>query len=205
MRRRLFSHVQKLSLDTLDRRRLGDVIARLTGDVQATGETLSHMVAVRDVRLSAAEVAHPGLHLASAVRYLHGHGWLHLDLKPSNVIAECGRAKLIDLGVACPPGPAHRGVGTFRYMAPEQARSGDLGAPADIWRLGAVLFEAATGEPSSTTPTRTSSTATSPTPRATSPTRTATTGPPMRASTRMCRRGRGGPTSCVPCLPSWLT
>ena len=35
MRRRLFSHVQKLSLDVLDRRRLGDVIARLTGDVQA--------------------------------------------------------------------------------------------------------------------------------------------------------------------------
>jgi eukaryotic-like serine/threonine-protein kinase len=93
MRRRLFSHVQKLSLDTLDRRRLGDVIARLTGDVQATGETLSHMVAVRDVRLSAAEVAHPALHLASAVRYLHGHGWLHLDLKPSNVIAECGRSQ----------------------------------------------------------------------------------------------------------------
>jgi eukaryotic-like serine/threonine-protein kinase len=111
------------------------------------GETLSHMVAVRDVRLSAAEVAHLGLHLASAVRYLHGHGWLHLDLKPSNVIAECGRAKLIDLSVARPPGPAHGGVGTFYYMAPEQAQGGDLGAPADVWGLGAVLFEAATGEP----------------------------------------------------------
>jgi serine/threonine protein kinase len=112
-----------------------------------SGETVSHMVEVRDVPLSAAEVAHLGLHLASAVRYLHGHGYLHLDLKPSNVIAECGRAKLIDLSVARPPGPAHRGVGTFYYMAPEQARGGDLGAPADVWGLGAVLFEAATGEP----------------------------------------------------------
>jgi eukaryotic-like serine/threonine-protein kinase len=46
-----------------------------------------------------------------------------------------------------PPGPAHRGVGTFYYMAPEQARGSDLGAPADVWGLGAVLFEAATGEP----------------------------------------------------------
>lgn len=47
-----------------------------------SGETLSHMVEVRDVRLTAAEVAHLGLHLASAVRYLHGHGWLHLDQSP---------------------------------------------------------------------------------------------------------------------------
>jgi serine/threonine protein kinase len=111
-----------------------------------TGETLGHMIEVRDVKLSASEVAHLGLHLASAVRYLHAHGWLHLDLKPSNVIAECGRAKLIDLSVARPPGPAHRGVGTFYYMAPEQARGGDLGPAADVWGLGAVLFEAATGE-----------------------------------------------------------
>jgi eukaryotic-like serine/threonine-protein kinase len=118
-----------------------------------SGETLSHMVEVRDVRLSPAEVAHLGLHLASAVRYLHRHGWLHLDLKPSNVIAECGRAKLIDLSVARPPGPAHPGIGTFYYMAPEQARGGELGAAADVWGLGAVLFEAATGEPPSTTPT----------------------------------------------------
>jgi serine/threonine protein kinase len=111
------------------------------------GETLGHMVEVRDVRLSAPEVAHLGLHLASAVRYLHAHGWLHLDLKPSNVIAECGRAKLIDLSVARPPGPAHRGVGTFYYMAPEQARGGELGPAADVWGIGTVLFEAATGEP----------------------------------------------------------
>ena len=111
------------------------------------GETLGHMIDVRRAELSAAEVAHLGLHLASAVRYLHAHGWLHLDLKPSNVIAECGRAKLIDLSVARRPGPAHAGIGTLYYMAPEQARGGVLGPAADVWGIGAVLFEAATGAP----------------------------------------------------------
>lgn len=111
------------------------------------GETLGHMIEVRDVELSAAEVAQLGLHLGAAIRYLHTHGWLHLDLKPSNVIAECGRAKLIDLSVARPPGPAHGGIGTLFYMAPEQVRGGELGPAADVWGIGALLFEAATGEP----------------------------------------------------------
>jgi serine/threonine protein kinase len=111
------------------------------------GETLGHMIQVRDAELSASEVAHLGLHLASAIRYLHAHGWLHLDLKPSNVIAECGRAKLIDLSVARPPGPGHGGIGTLYYMSPEQVRGGELGPAADVWGIGAVLFEAATGEP----------------------------------------------------------
>lgn len=111
------------------------------------GETLGHMIDEREVDLSTPELAQLGLHLSSAIRYLHRHGVLHLDLKPSNVIAECGRAKLIDLSVARPPGPAHAGIGTHWYMSPEQARGGVLGAAADIWGIGAVLFEAATGEP----------------------------------------------------------
>jgi serine/threonine protein kinase len=111
-----------------------------------SGETLGHMID-SEAQLSVAELAQLGLHLCSAIRYLHGHGVLHLDLKPSNVIAECGRAKLIDLSVARPPGPAHAGIGTHYYLSPEQARGGDLGPAADVWGIGAVLFEAATGEP----------------------------------------------------------
>ena len=110
------------------------------------GETLGHMID-REAVLSLSELAQLGLHLCSAIRYLHRHGVLHLDLKPSNVIAECGRARLIDLSVARPPGPAHAGIGTHYYLSPEQARGGDLGPPADVWGIGAVLFEAATGEP----------------------------------------------------------
>jgi serine/threonine protein kinase len=77
---------------------------------------------------------------------LQRHRILHLDLKPSNVIAEAGRAKLIDLSLARPPGTAPAGIGTWQYLAPEQARGGELGPPADVWGLGTVLFEIATGE-----------------------------------------------------------
>jgi serine/threonine protein kinase len=110
------------------------------------GQTLGHMIDAGE-RADTEEVAHLGLQLGSAIRYLHSDGLLHLDLKPSNVIAEAGRAKLIDLSVARPPGDAPAGVGTWSYLAPEQARGGALAAPADVWGIGTVLFEVATGEP----------------------------------------------------------
>ena len=83
---------------------------------------------------------------ASALQYLHGRGVLHLDVKPSNVIASAGRAVLIDLSLrGRRPLPA--GLGTWCYLAPEQARGDELTAAADVWGLGTVLFEAATGRP----------------------------------------------------------
>jgi eukaryotic-like serine/threonine-protein kinase len=108
------------------------------------GETLEHMVATRSRRLAVGDVAYLGLHLCSAVQYLHRHGILHLDLKPSNVICHHGQAKLIDLSVARPPGTVAAGVGTRQYLAPEQARGGEVGAAADVWGLGELLFEALT-------------------------------------------------------------
>jgi eukaryotic-like serine/threonine-protein kinase len=110
------------------------------------GETLDHLLYGRSRRLPAAELAHLGLHLCSAIRYLHRHGWLHLDLKPSNVVCDAGLAKVIDLSVARAPGRGPAGVGTAHYMAPEQASGGVLTVAADAWGLGAVLFEGATGE-----------------------------------------------------------
>jgi serine/threonine protein kinase len=108
------------------------------------GQTLAHMIDAGGP-LGPADAAQLGLQLGSAVRYLHDNGVLHLDLKPSNVVAEAGRARLIDLSVARPPGPAPPGVGTWCYMAPEQATGGALGPAADVWGIGAVLFEAAVG------------------------------------------------------------
>jgi serine/threonine protein kinase len=111
-----------------------------------TGETLAHLIERRRRRLSARELAFLGLQLASAVGYLHRQGYVHLDLKPSNIVAEAGRAKLIDLSLARRPGRARPGFGTWCYMAPEQARGGRVGPPADVWGVGVVLWEAACGD-----------------------------------------------------------
>jgi serine/threonine protein kinase len=109
-----------------------------------TGETLARLIERSRRRLAADEIAFLGMHLCSALHYLHGEGYLHIDVKPSNVVTDHGAAKLLDLSIARPPGPGRRGVGTRQYMAPEQARGGVLGAAADVWGIGAVLFEAAT-------------------------------------------------------------
>lgn len=110
-----------------------------------TGATLEHLV--REGRpLSGAELGVLGAQLASAVGYLHAENILHLDLKPANVVAEAGRAKVIDLSHARRPGVMRAGGGTWCFMAPEQARGGFVGPAADAWGIGIVILEAATGE-----------------------------------------------------------
>jgi serine/threonine protein kinase len=107
-----------------------------------TGATLGYVV--HQSRLAPAEVAVLGLQLCSAVQYLHGNGVLHLDLKPSNIVAEGGLAKVLDLDIARKPGRG-RGEGTRQYMAPEQAKRGALTTATDVWGIGLVMFEALTG------------------------------------------------------------
>jgi serine/threonine protein kinase len=108
------------------------------------GETLSHLLD-RTETLTAAETAVLGLQLCSALAYLHDHGYLHLDLKPSNIVIDSGRAIVVDLSIAQPPGRGTAGIGTWCYLSPEQAAGGTLDAAADVWGVGAVLFEALTG------------------------------------------------------------
>jgi eukaryotic-like serine/threonine-protein kinase len=109
-----------------------------------TGATLGYEIDTRVRALPLLDLVYLGLQLCSAVRYMHGRGVLHLDLKPSNIISESGLVKVIDLSVARPPGRGRPGIGTRQYMSPEQARGGDLGPAADVWGIGAVVFAAAT-------------------------------------------------------------
>jgi eukaryotic-like serine/threonine-protein kinase len=110
------------------------------------GATLS-VILDKHGRLHARDLGHLGVHLTSAMYYLHGNGYLHLDVKPGNIVAHRGRATLIDMSLARPPGSSSGGRGTPGYMAPEQIRGGVLGPATDVWGIGAVLYEAATGSP----------------------------------------------------------
>ena len=65
------------------------------------GATLAALV--DDGALGVADTALLGRQLVSVLGYLHRHGWLHLDVKPENVVVQEGRAILIDLGLAARP------------------------------------------------------------------------------------------------------
>ncbi|MDQ4128155.1 MAG: serine/threonine protein kinase, partial [Actinomycetota bacterium] len=110
-----------------------------------TGATLAHLIDNSRRRLPLSDIVHLGLHLCSAIHYLHRRGIL--NLKPSNIVSERQLAKVLDLSVARPPGKEVKGVGTANYMSPEQARGDALGPAADVWGIGVVLFEAAGEEP----------------------------------------------------------
>src|ERR1700730_4852111 len=126
------------------------------------GNTLGQMVPVGG--LPFAEVVRYGVQIAQALGAAHGAGIVHRDIKPSNIIVTPeSQVKVLDFGVAklmetigagpdvetqtvemayTTPGML---VGTVSYMSPEQTRGEPLDGRSDIFSLGCVLYEAATG------------------------------------------------------------
>ncbi len=98
--------------------------------------------------LPPAVVAYLGIELCRGLAYVHRRRLVHRDVTPRNVLLSLdGEVKLSDFGVAlAPDSPAAAGVrGTLAYMAPEQADGEPLDGRADLYALGLVLIEAATG------------------------------------------------------------
>ena len=125
------------------------------------GDTLAQRL--QQTPLTVPEIVHVGVQIADAVEHAHACGILHCDLKPANVkFAADGTVKVLDFGLARrteQTATAIRGVtgltagsldglalGTPGYMSPEQLLGLTIDCRSDVYSLGVILYEMATGE-----------------------------------------------------------
>ncbi|HEX7879515.1 MAG TPA: serine/threonine-protein kinase, partial [Candidatus Eisenbacteria bacterium] len=131
------------------------------------GSTLAD--AIRKGPLDLRDLLDLGVQLADALESAHAKGIVHRDLKPANIFVNSrGQAKILDFGLAKMERSPKAGadapsqaataihnneltvagstIGTVSYMSPEQARGQVTDARTDLFSLGTVLYQAATGE-----------------------------------------------------------
>jgi len=118
------------------------------------GETLTQRMRRRP--LEAGEFMSIARQLAAGVTAAHDGGVIHRDLKPSNIIIEpTGQVKILDFGLAkalqqnvadTPDISSNRLFGTLHYLSPEQSRGQPADERSDLFSLGVVLYQMATGQ-----------------------------------------------------------
>ena len=114
------------------------------------GMTLREYLNERGGKLTSRETVHFISQILKALDHAHRNGVVHRDIKPQNImLLDNGQLRMMDFGIARAKNSHltqdNNVLGTAHYVSPEQTRGQDLGPTSDIYSLGVVMYECATG------------------------------------------------------------